>query len=54
LFLDIKHCRTPRTRIFVSQARLSDLGREKLEAIAKQPTCLQDSGDLYRLLSLLG
>jgi hypothetical protein len=54
LFLDIKHCRTPRTRIFVSQARLSDLSREKLETIAKQTTCLQDSGDVYRLLSLLG
>ena len=52
LLLDVKECGTPRTRIFVSSTRLSELNVET-EAIAKASICLWDSGDLSRLLPLL-
>jgi hypothetical protein len=54
LLLDLKYCGTPHTRIFVSQTRLLELGHERVQAIAKQPACLQDSSELDRLISLLG
>jgi hypothetical protein len=54
LLLDMSYCGTPRTRIFVSRTRLSDLSQEKVQTIRKASACLQDSGDLNRLLSLLG
>lgn len=52
LLLDIEQCGTPRTRIFVSKTRLSELNAE-VAAISKAPICLQDSNDLARLLALL-
>jgi hypothetical protein len=52
LLLDVKECGTPRTRIFVSSTRLSELNVET-EVIAKVSTCLRDTSDLSRLLLLL-
>ena len=49
LLLDVKECGTPRTRIFVSLTRLSELN-VGAEAIAKASTCLRDSNDLSRLV----
>jgi hypothetical protein len=52
LLLDIDKCGTPRTRIFVSKTRFSELDAQA-KSISKTSICLQDDNDLSRLLSLL-